>query len=103
RNSVICTWTLTRETTRGTFARFALPMTWDFAEAAPLEESSGGYPGAIDWTALYVSHVLRSSTKSPAPRASQRSATEGGLQHCYDVVVTDPPYYDAINYADLMD
>jgi len=43
RNSTVCSWTLTRETTRGTFARFALPITWDFAEADPIEESSGEY------------------------------------------------------------
>jgi adenine-specific DNA methylase len=103
RNSVICTWTLTRETTRGTFARFALPITWDFAEADPIEETSGGYPGAIEWTGLYASHGLRSSVKSPPPSVIRQSATVAELQRSHDVVVTDPPYYDAIPYSDLMD
>lgn len=103
RNSVLCTWTLTRETTRGTFARFALPITWDFAEADPLEESSGGYPGAVEWTGLYVAHGLLSSVKSPPPSVSRQSATVAEPQRSYDVVVTDPPYYDAIPYSDLMD
>ncbi len=37
RNSTICSWDVTRESTRNTFARQAIPMVWDFAEANPIE------------------------------------------------------------------
>ncbi|MDN5347323.1 MAG: putative methylase [Clostridia bacterium] len=102
RNSVVCSWTLTRETTRGTFARFALPIVWDFAEANPSEEASGGYPGAIEWVCRYIDHVLVFGQESQFTRAFQKTATEE-LGSFLDVIVTDPPYYDAIPYSDLMD
>lgn len=102
RNSQVCTWTLSRETTRSTFARFALPFTWDFAEASVLEGGSGSYSGAVDWVARYVTHGMSATAQSPAPSVEKRSATRSGNAG-YDVVLTDPPYYDAIPYSDLMD
>ena len=39
---------------------------------------------------------------APAPSVTQRSATEPQPGR-FDVVCTDPPYYDAIPYSDLMD
>lgn len=102
RNSQVCTWTLSRETTRSTFARFALPFTWDFAEAAILEDGSGGYSGAIDWVARYVTHGMLAVNTSPTPLVERRSATLSSARG-YDIVLTDPPYYDAIPYSDLMD
>lgn len=102
RSSTVCSWTLTRETIRGTFARFALPIVWDFAETALLEKSSGGHHGAVNWVSLFVSHATALAREMPAPEAIQRSATEP-TNELYDVIVTDPPYYDAIPYSDLMD
>jgi putative DNA methylase len=102
RNSQVCTWTLSRETTRSTFARFALPFTWDFAEAAILEDGSGGYSGAIDWVARYVTHGMLAATSCQTPLVERRSATLNSARG-YDIVLTDPPYYDAIPYSDLMD
>ncbi len=102
RNSSICTWTITRETTRGTFARFALPITWDFAEAAILGHSSGGYPGAIEWIGLYIDYSLSFVGQSPSPQTKQNSATQS-QEEKYDIIITDPPYYDAIPYSDAMD
>jgi len=102
RNSTICTWTLTRQTTRSTFARFALPISWDFSEASVLEQGSGGYSGAIDWIGRCIDHTLSFATDCPAPSVEQRSATAPSDKG-YDVVLTDPPYYDAIPYSDLMD
>jgi adenine-specific DNA methylase len=102
RNSSICTWTLTRQTTRSTFARFALPISWDFAEASILEEGSGGYFGAIEWIGRYINHAATIANKSCPPNVEQRSAT-GTLNNEFEFVLTDPPYYDAIPYSDLMD
>jgi adenine-specific DNA methylase len=102
RNSILCTWTLTRQTTRSTFARFVLPITWDFAEASVLEQGSGGYWGAVDWIARYIDHALSFAQESAKPSAEQRSAIVSS-GNGYDLVLTDPPYYDAIPYSDLMD
>lgn len=102
RSSIVCSWTLSRETTRSTFARFALPITWDFAESSVLEATSGGYPNAIEWTGKFAEHAIAAFVGTPQPsitRASAISASSGQ----FDIVLTDPPYYDAIPYSDLMD
>jgi adenine-specific DNA methylase len=101
RGSAVCSWTVGWDKIRNTFARFALPMTWDYAEAAALEETSGGFPGGVEWAARYVEHGL-SAARGGRSQALQRSATQT-LDGEFDVVVTDPPYYDAIPYSDLMD
>ncbi|MBI4295301.1 MAG: DUF1156 domain-containing protein [Chloroflexi bacterium] len=102
RGSTVCSWTVSWDKIRNTFTRYALPITWDFAESVTTVESSGGYPGAVDWIAMYVAHALAFCHVSPAPNPKQCSATVVPTgQH--DIVVTDPPYYDAIPYSDLMD
>ena len=86
-----------------TFSRFALPMTWDFIEGVPLADTSGGYGNALDWIALVIDHCAVAQASSPGGRALKVSAAEVELTDRYDVVVTDPPYYQAISYADLSD
>src|SRR5690606_29510499 len=41
---------------RNTFARQAIPMTWDFAEANPFSDSTGNWIGAIDWITRTVAN-----------------------------------------------
>ena len=102
RGSTIATWTNDRETIRSTFARFALPITWDYSEFAPLSNSSGGFEQSIDWVSKVCEHLQGSATSSATGQAIAGSAIacpEGSS----DVILTDPPYYDAIPYSDLMD
>ena len=98
--SSLCSWTLLRETLRSTFGRFALPMIWDFTEVNPLSGVTGDYSGAVDWVGKVVSHLtlIPAKAKVEVKRGSAMAA-EGQ----FDAVVTDPPYYDAIPYSDLMD
>ena len=101
-SSSICSWDKSRETLRQTFARFALPMVWDYCEVNPLSAKTGGFMGMLDWVARYLDHALVAVADCPAPAIAARSALApqpGSL----DLVCTDPPYYDAIPYSDLMD
>jgi adenine-specific DNA methylase len=84
-----------------TFSRFALPMNWDFIEGVTLESASGGFSGALEWVAKVADHASGFGMGS-IPRVIQSSAVQG-LSGSVDLVVTDPPYYDAIPYSDLMD
>ena len=102
RSSTICTWTVNWDKIRNTFARFALPVAWDFVEGVPTAEASGGYPGQIELVAQFIDHSLRMGVESSAPIIERRSAIEQ-QKPTYDVIITDPPYYDAIPYSDLMD
>jgi putative DNA methylase len=102
RGSTLCTWTVGWDKIRNTFTRFALSMTWDFAEGVASADSSGGYPGAIEWVALFLEHAMHASKEAPQPTALQSSALNP-VYSLYDAIITDPPYYDAISYSDLMD
>jgi putative DNA methylase len=102
RSSSVCSWTLGYDQIRNTFARFALPMNWDLAEAMPTNATSGGYPGQMELVAGYVESSLTSFAHSLTPSIVKESAIEK-MERKLDVVVTDPPYYDAIPYSDLMD
>src|SRR6266700_310456 len=101
-SSSVCSWHNSGEKLRNTFGRFALPIVWDFTEVATCSETSGGYFGAIEWIARFISHVLDLVSKPPLPSVIQKSATQN-LHTTFDVILTDPPYYDAIPYSDLMD
>ena len=102
RGSALATWTIDRETIRSTFARFALPITWDFSEFAPLSDTTGGFLQSIDWVFKVYSHLQRSVETAQSGRVICASAISFPMDSV-DVIVTDPPYYDAIPYSDLMD
>ncbi len=95
----IATWHTNNQQVRTTFARQAIPMTWDFVEANPFSNSSGG------WNSLYLSTV--DSFRSFAPNADgialQLDAASLANGERKPLISTDPPYYDNIGYADLSD
>lgn len=100
-NSTITTWASNpqMEIVRSTFARQALPMTWDFAESNPLGKTSGSI-------AILTEAVAKTLDRLPASGGSmvkQLDATTT-VRPSHDALVsTDPPYYDNIGYADLSD
>lgn len=104
RNTSLCRWypDAYMETVSTVYGRQALPIVWDFAEAIPLMESSGGW-----------SHSLKIMCTAVETAVSSRNAS-GQVQladACKSLLVsesaaawfTDPPYYDAVPYADLSD
>jgi hypothetical protein len=101
-SSAVCSWHNGAEKMRNTFGRFALPMVWDFCEVNPLSGTSGNFLGAIEWVSMFVSHALEAFGNATAPFVRPESAAVEGPLHA-DLVLTDPPYYDAIPYSDLMD
>ena len=100
-SSATCTWINGLEALRDTFARFALPIVWDYAEANPLSDTAGNYNGALNWVSRCVDHAVEAADS--AEPVSVQSASATGVSGEYDVIITDPPYYDAIPYSDLMD
>lgn len=101
-NSTVCVWHRPHEKIAHTFTRFALPITWDFSEIPPANDAGGAYLAQLDWSSRYIDHALIASKDAEVPLAANLSATsitDGTL----DAIVTDPPYYDAIPYSDLMD
>ena len=102
RGSTLATWTNNPEKIRSTFARFALPITWDFSEFAPLSDTTGGFVQSVDWVFKVCEHLQNSVAAGQTGQIHCASATES-CANDIDLIVTDPPYYDAIPYSDLMD
>ena len=100
RGSTICTWFTERDSTRNTFARQSIPMTWDYAELNTLLGGTGSFLGAVQWTAESIDGVAGYGSSFGA--STQTDAAHQTLS-INRVVSTDPPYYDNIPYADLSD
>lgn len=101
RNSTICSWDCSpkMEALRNTFARQAIPMTWDFAEGNTFSNSSGNWMNNIEWTLK----VIENSSGSTVGICYQDDATSVSKFLENQIISTDPPYYDNIGYADLSD
>lgn len=96
-SSSICGWNINREGLRNVFARQAIPMAWDYAEANPFSSSTGNYLGQVSWVAEAIQNV-------PArPQCEAHQADAATRDYANVVVSTDPPYYDNIGYSDLSD
>ncbi len=101
RNSAICSWDASRDSTRNTFARQAIPMIWDYAEVNPFSNSTGNFLGALLWIEKVV-NALEFDDNSVG-FARQLDATEGVNNVHSPVMSMDPPYYDNVKYSDLAD
>ncbi|MBF0191610.1 MAG: DUF1156 domain-containing protein [Magnetococcales bacterium] len=100
-NSTICMWHNSGEKIGHTFARFAIPMTWDYAESATINDVGGSLWAHADWVARFVEHVLL--IRNPVPPDVLCGSAIGTAMEGLDAIITDPPYYDAIPYSDAMD
>lgn len=103
RQSAQCRWDQGFSKISSTFTRFALPLLWDYCEGNPLSDSTGNYSSCLEWISKVVAHVASSASEIPIVRILKSSAINTELNDSYDIVLTDPPYYDAIPYSDLMD
>ena len=100
-NNSLSSWQPHAEIPAHMMTRYAIPIRWDFSEAVSISESSGTVISAIKRTSevlpmVEVVSVLASVQQTDAsshPFPDQAS----------DVWFTDPPYYDAVPYADLSD
>ena len=101
RGSTICTWFTERDSTRNTFARQSIPMTWDYAELNMLLGGTGSFLGAAQWTAESIDGVA-AGCGSLVGAGTQIDAAHQSLS-INKIISTDPPYYDNIGYADLSD
>jgi putative DNA methylase len=102
--SALATWSspASQETIRNTFGRQALPMVWDYAEANPFAASSGGWSHSMGFVCLALEHGARGAL--PVGHCERANAASHPLaDDSAALFVTDPPYYNAVPYADLSD
>ena len=99
RMSTICFWDTGGANVQQVFGRQAIPMTWDFAEANLISDSSGSWESNIRYVALNIENLGNGLTG----QVKQHNAAEPYNASNSLIISTDPPYYDNIGYADLSD
>jgi len=106
-SNVISKWHRGSETVAGAFAMHTLPMSWDFPEMHPMAPYAGGMENSVSDTLTATEGIQALSLSETAKLAGQvalADSVEHPLpDHSSKVWFTDPPYYDAVPYADLSD
>jgi adenine-specific DNA methylase len=98
----VCTRWMPRGTVGNLFARQAIPMTWDFPEANPISSFHCAWLNTFEWVAAVCDDIA--SMKAQPGHAEQASATAHPLpDDSSNAMITDPPYYYSVQYADLSD
>ncbi|OIP89163.1 MAG: hypothetical protein AUK24_06630 [Syntrophaceae bacterium CG2_30_49_12] len=100
-NSSFCIWESGGQFINSTFARQALAIVWDFIELAPFGDASGSPRGALDWIVSVVEMQTESGNYAVVSRGSATALRWPDAS--FDAVITDPPYYDNVQYAALSD
>lgn len=100
--SSLSRWRAASEDIGNAFGRQALPIVWDFAELNPLHPAFVSFARAVGHAERVVSFVS-SSVERPGQVALGDAQETGLPSESVDVFFTDPPYYDAVPYADLSD
>ncbi len=98
--SKFSTWQNAGDFVSSVFKLQALPMVWDFAEINPFSGSTNNWMAQIEWIARITERLpakVNSGIVHQADASTTVHANEG------PVIVTDPPYYDNVAYADLSD
>jgi putative DNA methylase len=102
-SSSLCRWVSGGGFIAGTLAgEKKLPMISDFAESNPVGPASGSWGSQIDWITRFISREAH--CKLDPGTVCQSSADDKVLPaDSADALITDPPYYDSVPYADLSD
>ena len=100
RGSSSTFWDALREIVVQVFGRQGIAMVWDFAEGNPFSTSTGNWIGQVD----YISKVIeRLPTNINSGKVYQADAATTIYAKDGPIIVTDPPYYGNIHYADSSD
>src|SRR6185312_4188714 len=78
-----------------------VPMVWDFPETNPFSGVTGGVDNALQWIVDVCRHIH--DIEQPAVVARGDATRLPYADATFDAVVTDPPYYDNVPYADISD
>ena len=101
RNSNQCIYNVARETIENEIARGALPPVWDYAEAAPIFDSTGSWTSCLSGMANVIEACV---VDKSVPDVTVRDATGSDARNLQSkAVITDPPYYNSVDYAGLSD
>jgi adenine-specific DNA methylase len=93
-------WHMLQETVEHPFGRQAIQINFDYPEINTFGESSGNAIGQLE---TIIDFIREECDGLPVSDTHLGSAEQWSFQSELDAVVSDPPYYDAIAYADISD
>ncbi len=100
-HTILARWISKGEKIGNTFGRQALGIIWDYAEANPFADISGSWDRCVEYLAQVIEHE---TTSVFSGTVQECSATAIPLpDNAVAAIITDPPYYDLVPYADLSD
>lgn len=102
RNSRFSSWENKRESVRSTFSRQAISIIWAYFESNPFNGATGGWENAIEWICKVINNCIPISTE-PARIILGDASQMPFSDESFDLVVTDPPYYNSVPYATISD
>ncbi|GJA84636.1 hypothetical protein KAM357_06180 [Aeromonas caviae] len=95
-----CTrWVAGNQKVMNLYGKQAIAMTWDYPEAAILENVVGGFYPAADFVAKCIDKL----PLIPSRGFVTQQDAQTQIVSSNKVISSDPPYYDNIGYADLSD
>ena len=93
-------WHVLQETVEHPFGRQAIPMKFSYPEMNPFSDLSGAFYGQLSSILAYIEEENSFESVFINSSSGEKEQFDSKSISC---VVTDPPYYDAIAYADLSD
>jgi adenine-specific DNA methylase len=102
RETTFGLWNTIGEKIEHPFGKSAIQMVFDYPESNPFALTGGGAMNQLSWIIKYIESEANFFNYTYCVNAS--SGDKNQFESNYlDSVITDPPYYDAVAYADLSD
>ena len=95
-------WHRSGEKLEQPFGRQAIPMVFDYPESNPFCDSTGSAGNQLEWITRYIESEGLIPISSVCQNSSSGDVTQF-KENELNASITDPPYFDAIAYADLSD
>ncbi len=107
RYNALARWEPNVQCSQQLFGRQAISMVWDFGEPTVTFNCAGSWPSLLDVWINGVPNISEAKIEIQGNNAIGNeiaNATEHPLSDdAAQILFTDPPYYDAVPYADLSD
>lgn len=101
-NSILTSWNIIQGAIRCTFDTHAFAWTWDHAEGDLMNDPKGFYQWAIGNVRKSLKGLIKRGAFSAdviIGDAASPCVPAGGI----DIIITDPPYYGNVQYAEISD
>ena len=84
----------------GVFSRQAISMIWDFSEANFFSNATQNWSAQVEWVAKVIERLPADANAGEVYQADAAACSDSQAE---PIIITDPPYYDNIFYADVAD